>query len=100
MFNFPNEGHLPNVWRFQKEAHKNYHPTEKPLIVMEHPIKHSSRIGAIILDYFVGTGTTLVASENLSRRCYAAEISPAYVAVTLQRMSDAFPELVIERIDG
>jgi len=38
---------------------------------------------------FLGSGTTLIACENLKRRCYGMEISPAYVAVTLQRFADA-----------
>jgi len=53
--------------------------------------------GEIILDPFSGSGTTIIAAENLSRQCRACEISPPYVAVTLQRYQDAFnitPELV------
>lgn len=46
---------------------------------------------------FAGSGTTLVAAENLNRKCYAMEISPSYVAVCLERMSTAFPGIKIER---
>ena len=45
--------------------------------------------GDLILDPFLGSGTTLIAAENLSRICYGMEISPAYVAVILQRAADA-----------
>ena len=52
-----------------------------------------------IIDPFAGSGTTLVACQNLSRRGRAIEISPAYCAVILQRMSDAFPHLDIYKVD-
>ena len=42
-----------------------------------------------VLDPFLGSGTTLMACESLNRTCYAIEISPAYVAVALQRWADA-----------
>ncbi len=48
---------------------------------------------AIVFDPFSGSGTTLIACQNLARRCRAIEISPAYCAVTLQRFTDAFPAL-------
>jgi DNA modification methylase len=40
----------------------------------------------------------MIAAQNLSRKCYGIEISPAYCAVILQRMTDAFPYIKIERI--
>lgn len=51
-----------------------------------------------IFDPFAGSGTTLVACQNISRRCRAIELSPAYCSVILQRMTDAFPGIEIERI--
>jgi DNA modification methylase len=56
------------------------------------------KIGGIVLDPFSGSGTTLVACENLGRRGRAIEISPGYVAVTLQRMADAFPGIEIKKL--
>ena len=50
-----------------------------------------------VYDPFVGSGTTLVAAENLNRTCYALEISPEYCAVILERMTTAFPEIEIKR---
>ena len=52
--------------------------------------------GDLILDPFLGSGTTLIAAENLSRVCYGMEISPAYVAVILQRAADAGLSPVLE----
>jgi len=56
--------------------------------------------GASIFEPFCGSGTTIVACQNLNRRCRAIEISPAYCAVALQRMADAFLGIEIERIEN
>lgn len=72
------------------------HGTQKPLECMARPIRNHS---GDVYDPFVGSGTTLVAAENLNRKCYAIEISPPYVAVCLERMTTAFPHLKIEKVD-
>ena len=64
----------------------------------EFGIKTWGNEGAIVLEPFAGSGTTLVACQNLNRKCRAIEISPAYCAVILERMSTAFPGIEIERI--
>ena len=53
----------------------------------------------VVFDPFLGSGTTMVAAQNLSRKCYGLEISPAYCAVILQRMADAFPGIDIRKAD-
>lgn len=78
------------------EAHHASFPVGVPTRALE----WFSVAGHICYEPFAGSGTTLVACENLSRRCRAIEISPAYCAVILQRMSDAFPDIEIERVDG
>jgi DNA modification methylase len=50
-----------------------------------------------VYDPFLGSGTTMVACENLKRKCRGIEISPDYCAVILERMQAAFPEIKIER---
>lgn len=75
------------------------HPTQKPVEVLEWIINKRTKSGSIIADVYLGSGTTIIAAENLSRQCRAVEISPAYVAVALQRYADAFgitPELITE----
>lgn len=62
-------------------------------------IQIASRKGDIILEPHSGSGTTMVAAENESRRCYAADNHAGYVAVCLERMKTAFPHLGIERVD-
>lgn len=76
---------------------RELHTCPKPLELWQKIIEVQIR-AAVIYEPFCGSGTTLVACQNLGRRGRAIEISPAYVAVTLQRMQDAFPELKIERV--
>lgn len=62
------------------------HSTQKPLECMARPIRnHDSEF---VYEPFLGSGTTLIACEQLGRKCRAIEISPAYVAVALQRYQD------------
>ncbi len=53
----------------------------------------------LVYDPFLGSGTTMVACQNLNRKCRGIEISPDYCAVILERMATAFPELKIERAE-
>jgi len=71
-----------------------WHGSIKPLKVVQDLV---SRIGGDVYDPFVGSGTTIVACQNLSRRCRAIEIAPAYCSVILERMATAFPGIAIER---
>ena len=64
---------------------KKQHITQKPLGVMAWCIELSPDKTAAIFDPFLGSGTTIIACENLARRCRAVEILPAYVAVALER---------------
>jgi DNA modification methylase len=75
------------------------HPTPKPLKVWEWLIERVTiKAAQIIFDPFVGSGTTMVACQNLNRKCMGIEIVPGYCAVILQRMTDAFPGIEIKRI--
>jgi len=64
----------------------------KPVELIEKLIKNSSLKDGLLFEPFAGSGTCVIAAQNLSRRCYAMEISCAYSAVILQRFSDAFPQ--------
>ncbi len=73
------------------------HPTEKPVKLFEWCIE-TTNVSGIVLDPYGGSGTTIIAAENLARQCRAVEISPSYCAVALDRYERAFgikPELVI-----
>ena len=54
------------------------HPTVKPLALAERAIRNSSARGDLVLDLFLGSGTTLVAAERTGRVCYGTELQPRY----------------------
>ena len=68
------------------EHGKRQHPTQKPVDLMDYCIELFD--AEIVFDGFLGSGTTLIACERLNRKCRAVEISPAYVAVAIQRWVD------------
>lgn len=75
------------------------HPTPKPVELWIKVIERFCEVSEIVFEPFTGTGTTLLACQNLSRKCRAIEISPAYCAVILERMISAFPDLDIHLIE-
>lgn len=84
------------VWDIDKpQKSETGHSTQKPLECMARPIRlHSGDVH----EPFAGSGTTLVAAENLGRVCYAMEIHPPYCAVILDRMERCFPGIEIRRL--
>lgn len=84
------------VWDIEKPLKSETgHSTQKPLECMARPIRNHE---GDVFEPFAGSGTTLVAAQNLNRKCFAIEISPDYCAVILQRMKDAFPALEIKKL--
>ena len=76
-------------FRFYGMDTKNrLHPTQKPEKLCVWFIEKFSKDGNTVVDLFIGSGTTLIACERLGRKCRAVEISPAYVAVAIQRWVD------------
>ena len=73
------------VWDINRNQTNEHHPTEKPIGIMARPIQNSSEATDIILDLFLGSGTTLIAAEQLNRKCYGMEISPLYCQVIIDR---------------
>lgn len=77
------------VFEIPRPRRNEEHPTIKPTELVAAMLINSTRPGAVVLDPFVGSGTTLLACEQLGRRCRAVEIDPGFAAVTLQRWVDA-----------
>ena len=75
------------VWDIPHAKNETGHGTQKPLECMARPIRHHKT--EAVYDPFLGSGTTMLASHQLKRRCFGMEISPEYCAVILQRMTDA-----------
>ena len=68
---------------------ERFHPTQKPVALIHEIAKDYTSDGESISDHYLGSGTTMLAAEQLNRRCFGMEISPKYCAVILQRMKDA-----------
>jgi DNA modification methylase len=61
------------------------HPTQKPITLIERPIRNHTRRGELVYDPFLGSGTTLAAAEQTGRVCYGLELDPKYVDVVVER---------------
>lgn len=82
-------GFQTSVFEVDKPVKSNLHPTTKPLELISKLIENSSQIDEVIYDGFLGSGTTLLACENLNRACIGADISPAYTATTIYQWEQA-----------
>jgi DNA modification methylase len=91
---YGNGNHKNSVWEIDKEQKCDKHPTMKPVELIENAILNSSKKdsvhhrGGIILDAFLGSGSTLIACEKTNRKCYGMEIDPLYCDVIVQRYID------------
>ena len=70
------------------EEESTAHSTQKPIECMTRPIRNNTAIGESVYDPFLGSGTTLMAAEQLRRNCYGIEISAAYVDIVIQRFEN------------
>ena len=74
-----------DVWRFDKPTASPLHPTTKPVPLVQRAIENSSKTGDVVLDTFLGSGTSLIACERSGRICYGMELEPQYVDVAVKR---------------
>jgi len=80
-----------NLWQIKRDPTGSYeHPTQKPVALAHRAIKNSSQRGDIILDMFLGSGTTIIAAEELNRVCYGMELDPGFCDVIVRRYIKAF----------
>jgi DNA modification methylase len=77
-----------NTFRTGRLEELSVHPTVKPVALVADAIRDCSRRGDIILDPFMGSGTTILAAERVGRRAYGLEIDPLYVDVAVKRWQD------------
>lgn len=76
------------VWNFKGPKRSDKHPTSKPLDLISYPILNSSAAGDIVIDFFGGSGSTLMAAEQTGRSCYTMELDPQYVSVICDRYAE------------
>lgn len=77
-----------DVWMVDRPKISKEHPTMKPIDLMIKAIQNSSLVKEIVLDTFLGSGSTLIACENCERICYGCELDPHYIDVIIKRWED------------
>lgn len=85
------------VLEFQKPSRNGEHPTMKPVELFAYQIGNSSKKGDKVLDAFGGSGTTMVACEQLGRKAYVVEFDPRYCQVIVDRMKKLNPDIKIKK---
>jgi DNA modification methylase len=89
-----------NVWKFDRhlrQGDEGGHATPKPIPLCERAIKSSCPDDGLVLDVFLGSGSTMVASHQLKRKCYGMELDPKYCQVIVDRMQKLDPTLEVKR---
>lgn len=74
-----------SVLNFDKPQKSDLHPTMKPVALVSHLIGNSTKQGDLLIDLFLGSGTSLISAEQSGRKCYGMEISPNYCDVIVKR---------------
>ena len=75
---------VSTVWEIGRDS-KTIHPTQKPLEIPIRAINNSSKPGDLVLDFFGGSGSTLIAAEKTGRRCNTIELDPKYCSAIIDR---------------
>jgi len=88
---------IPMEYRFRLKDDKTEHKHQKPIKFISTFIEHFTNNNAIILDLFLGSGSTMVASHQLKRKCYGMELDQKYCQVIIDRMKKLDPNLVIKK---
>lgn len=72
----------------KKPQRNGEHPTMKPVELMEYQLRNNTKSGDLVLDLFLGSGSTLIACEKSGRRCFGTELDPKYVDVIVKRWQE------------
>jgi len=84
-----------DVWKFKREVSKD-HPTAKPVKLITTAIEDTILPKNIVLDLFLGSGSTLIACQQTNRICYGMELDPIYIDVILKRYKKLYPDAVFK----
>jgi DNA modification methylase len=93
---FTDDRSLTNVFECKRPTKSDLHPTMKPIELLEMPLNHNPKAKSV-LDLFLGSGSTMVASHQLKRKCYGMELDPKYCQVIVDRMKKLDPTLIIKK---
>jgi DNA modification methylase len=89
-----------DVWEVDRPLRSPEHPTMKPVALIERMVANSSLPGSVVLDPFLGSGTTLVAAERLGRRCFGLELDPRYAQGAIERWQQFTGKQAVSLEDG
>ncbi len=93
-----------SVWEIDWEGAQrivgNEHPTQKPVEIFARPMRKHTKPGDVVFEPFSGSGSQLIAAEQLGRRCRAMEVSPAFVDVAVRRWQEATGKVAMLEGDG
>jgi DNA modification methylase len=95
--NFYGGNNQMDIWDIPRTQKNELHPTMKPIPLCEKAIKDASKINDLVFDLFLGSGSTMVASHQLNRKCYGMELDPKYCQVIIDRMRNLDPNLEIKK---
>ena len=91
---------MTTVWAVdQKGEQDGIHPTQKPVELFRRPLLFHTKPGELCYEPFLGSGTCVIAAEQLGRRCFAMDQEPAYIDCAVRRW-EAFTGKTAERIAG
>lgn len=85
-----------DIWSIARTQKNDLHPTMKPIPLCEKAINDASKVNDKVLDLFLGSGSTMVASQQLKRKCYGMELDPKYCDVIVNRMIKLDDSLTIK----
>ena len=88
-----------SVWEENRPMVSSEHPTAKPVALCQRAIENSSQPNDVVVDAFLGSGTTVIAADRTGRRCYGMEIDPMYCRVAIARW-DAFTGQAAEKVSN
>ncbi len=77
-----------SVWEIDKPRESKLHPTMKPIELIANALLNSSEKNDVVIDFFGGSGSTLIACEQLKRKCFMMELDPNYCDVIIQRWEE------------
>lgn len=91
---------MNNVWHFNRHIRSGIeggHATPKPIPLCERAIKSSCPENGLVIDFFIGSGSTMVTAQQINRICYGIELDPLWCEVTVMRMLKTNPNIKVKR---
>ena len=89
-----------DIWNIKRTKKNDLHPTMKPIELIEKALEGGSKKGDLVLDIFLGSGSTLIGCEKKGRKCYGMELDPKYVDVIIKRWQEYTGKQAVHSVSG